>query len=342
MSWKEKEDTFLDVLGKTGLSENEAKIYLELIKHGSSGTTAYDLDHHFPKIKRTTIYSILRKLFSLGHIKEGSSSDTPKKATLFIAIKPENYFKKLISKKREELDFLKDLNDNYAEYFEMMYLSGLEYTLDDIDKSMQPYLKPLLEKGWKISSYYLKEDVPVFGYSIFETMLTPPMYTVYDIMLNPPNFKFLRENSFHLFNFNFDIEQDENAFKFFIESLKKQTKQIISFFSDIKEFTYEEKQITFYDREFMGLNLKINKKDLGKIFDNLKSKIRGYWIDNEELKHLNMDLEIDLSTTNLDEQIEVWKAVIIPFKNKVFFIWSESVEMLNMMVESIFKVENLH
>ena len=201
---------------------------LELLKHGIKGATAYELDHHLDDIKRTTIYSILKKLISVGCVKETDSPDSPNKPTLFLATDPENFFDELIAQKKTEIKFLQDLKDNNLDYFKMMYSSGLEYTIEDVDAFIRPYLEPLLNSGWKISSYYLKEAVPVFGYSIFETMLNPPNYTVYDIMLNPPKFKYLQENSFHLFKFNFDIEQDENAFKFFISSLKKQGSKFIS------------------------------------------------------------------------------------------------------------------
>ncbi len=341
MSWKDKKDTFLQVLKQTGLNHNEATIYFELIKHGIKGTTAYDLDRHFPEIKRTTIYSILRKLISLGRIQESNSSESPNKATIFTAIEPKEYFDRLISEKQEELDFFINLKENNADFFDIVYSSGLEYTIDEVDEFIQPYLKPLINSRWIISSYYVKEDVPVFGYSLFDTMSNPPMYTVYDIMLNPPEFKLLRENSFHLFQFNFDIEHDKNAYNFFIESLKKQTNQIISFFSDIEEFTYEEKPINIFDINFDGLNLKIKKKDLGKIFDNIKSKIRGYWIGNEELMHLNTDFEINADFLESEDQIEVWKAVLIPLNNKVFFLWSESIELLQMMAAPIFDIEEI-
>ena len=238
MSWKDKKDRFLQILKQTGLNHNEATIYFELIKHGIKGTTAYDLDRHFPEIKRTTIYSILRKLISLGCIQESTSSESSHKATIFTAIEPKEYFDRIISKKQEELDFFIDLKENNVEFFNIVYSSGLEYTIDEIDKFIQPYLKPLINNKWIISSYYVKEDVPVFGYSLFDTMSNPLMYTVYDIMLNPPEFKLLKENSFHLFKFNFDIESDKKAYNFFIESLKEQTNQIISFFIDIKEFIY--------------------------------------------------------------------------------------------------------
>ena len=342
MSWRQNETKFIRVLEQTGLNNNEAKVYLELIKHGIRGVTAYELDHHLDDIKRTTIYSILRKLISIGCVKETNSPDSTTKPTLFLAIDPENYFDELIAKKKREIEFFQGLKDNNLDYFNMMYSSGLEYAIEDVDPFIRPYLKPLLNSGWKISSYYLKEEVPVFGYSIFETMLNPPNYTVYDIMLNPPKFKYLQENSFHLFKFNFIIEQDENAFKFFISSLKKQTKEIISYFSEIKDYIYEEQPIIIYGKEFIGLNLQVKKGDLGNIFENIKNKIRDYWDETDETKHLNPNIELINEDIKVEDYIEVWKGVIIPLKDKIFFLWSESYELLKEMADNIFDVEKIH
>ena len=343
MSWRDKENNFINVLEKTGLNHNEARIYFELLKHGIRGTTAYDLDHHFEEIKRTTIYSILKKLIALGCIREKTSSKAPKKATVFVGVEPETYFDFLISSKKEELRFLEELKEKNIEYFEMIYSSGLEYDIKDVDSVMLPYLEPLMETGWNISSYYLKEDVPVFGYSIFDTMLNPPKYSVYDIMLTPPKFKLLKDSSFHLFIFNFEIENDENALKFFIDSLKKQTLEIISFFSDIKEYVYEEVPLDLFNTQFTGLSLKIKKRDLGKIFKDIKSKIRVYWDEDDERRHFDTDSNIidEQSISDPNEQIDVWKAVIIPIKNKIFFLWSESLDLLKKMAKPIFLVENL-
>ena len=34
---------------------------------------------------------------------------------------------------------------------------GIEYSYDELDSFIQPYFKLLLEKGWKIRSYYVKK-----------------------------------------------------------------------------------------------------------------------------------------------------------------------------------------
>lgn len=38
-----------------------------------------------------------------------------------------------------------------------------------------------------------------------------------------------------------------------------------------------------------------------------------------------------------DGKLNIWKAVVLPLKNKLFFLWSESMETLNEMVNIVFK-----
>ena len=65
MSEKIKEKELIEVLQNTGLNYKEALIYFTLMKLGPKGCMVRDLTHVLP-IKRTTIYSILRKLIKHG------------------------------------------------------------------------------------------------------------------------------------------------------------------------------------------------------------------------------------------------------------------------------------
>ena len=334
-----KEEEFIRALEKSGLNYNEALVYFSLIKLGQKGATVYDLDHHFtPFLKRTTIYSILRKLIELGCVSEGKQKQGSRKVRLFIANKPEEFYDKIILEKEAELDILKDLKEKFLDYFNIIYQEGMEYLLEELDDFIQPYLRPLVEKGWKITSYLIKKEVPLFE------------YTVYDCMLKSPNAKYLKENSFHLFLFDDNIEKDITSLQFFIKGLKSKTHEIVSYFSDIKEYILEDKKFEFYNKTYPGFNLTVKLEDLknSKFFDEVINGIRSYWKKGDIGEHLattskdyqeqNSNHKKELIT---EDSLDIWKAVIIPIQNKLFFLWAESYEILKEMVEPIFIIEKI-
>ncbi len=334
-----KEEEFIQALEKSGLNYNEALVYFSLIKLGQKGTTVYELDHHFtPFLKRTTIYSILRKLIELGCVREGEQKQGSRKVTLFIANKPEEYYDRIILEKEEELLILKSLKEKYSDYFRIIYQEGMEYYIEELDELIQPYLRPLVEKGWRITSYLIKKEVPLFE------------YTVYDCMLKSPNAKYLKENSFHLFLFDENIENDTNSLQFFIKGLKNKTHEIVSYFSDIKEYKLEDRKLEFFKKTYPGFNLTVKLEDLknSKFFDEVIDGIRSYWKKGDIGEHLAPNLKDSQEQIDNHEKarfsedsLDIWKAVIIPIQNKLFFLWAESYEILKEMVEPIFIIEKI-
>lgn len=334
-----KEEEFIRVLEKSGLNYNEALVYFSLIKLGHKGATVYELDHHFtPFLKRTTIYSILRKLIELGCVREGEQKQGSRKVTLFIANKPEEYYDRIILEKEEELDILKDLQEKYLDYFNIIYQEGMEYYIEELDEQIQPYLIPLVEKGWRITSYLIKKEVPLFE------------YTVYDCMLKSPSAKYLKETSFHLFLFDENIENDTSSLQFFIKGLKNKTHEIVSYFSDIKEYELEDKKLEFFKKTYPGFNLTVKLEDLknSKFFDEVIDGIRSYWKKGDIGEHLAPNLKDPQEQIDnyekarfSEDSLDIWKAVIIPIQNKLFFLWAESYEILKEMVEPIFIIEKI-
>jgi len=334
-----KEEEFIRALEKSGLNYNDALVYFSLIKLGQKGATVYELDHHFtPFLKRTTIYSILRKLIELGCVREDKQKQGSRKVTLFIANKPEEYYDRIILEKEEEVDDLKHLKEKYSDYFNIIYQEGMEYVLEELDELIQPYLGPLVEKGWRITSYLIKKEIPLFE------------YTVYDCMLKSPHAKYLKESSFHLFLFDDNIEKDTTSLQFFIKGLKNKTHEIVSYFNDIKEYKLEEKKMEFYNKTYLGFNLTVRLEDLknSKFFDEVIDGIRSYWKKGDIGEHLapkskDLQEEVDIHEREilLDDLLDIWKAVIIPIQNKLFFLWAESYEILKEMVEPIFIIEKI-
>ncbi len=312
MSSKKKKNEFIEIFEKTGLTYKEASVYFALIKAGAKGNIVKELIHALP-IERTTIYSILRKLIKFGLVMEGGRTDKSKNATIFKALRPMSYFDNLIEKMKKELDRITGIKRLHSEALEKIYQNGMEFSYEELDTFIQPYFKPLLEKGWKIKSYVVKKEMPMFNYK------------VYDCVLYTPRAKFLKDNSFHVFIFDYNIEKDDNALKFFINSLKRKTREMKSYFFDIKDFQLVNDEINFNGKKYPVFNMKTKKNQLknSKYFESMSEDLK---------KSINQDS---------GDFYEIGKAVIISVKKKLFYLWAESNEILKEMVAPIFEVEKI-
>ncbi|MFW9988434.1 MAG: helix-turn-helix domain-containing protein [Candidatus Odinarchaeota archaeon] len=309
-----QDNKFITVLNELGLNENEALIYFTLLKEGNKGATVNELMHNLDDIfNRTTVYSIINKLIRLGCVKDAGPSKGSRKATKFKAIKASKFFSKLISNKQQELNKIKELKERFSDYLDIIYQNGMEYSIEELDDEIQIYLLPLIEKGWKVKSYLVKKDVPPFDYD------------VYDCMLYSPDAKIIQENSFHLFHFKHEIEHDKETLKFFTNALKKKTEEIIGYYSDIKNYHLEESEIEFFDRNFPAFVLRVKVEDL------LNS---DYFSDLKEISNIYKDF-------NPSNYVEIWKSITFPIKKDIYFLWAESNEILQEMVEAIFITINL-
>src|SRR3989344_1233832 len=83
-------------LKQFGLNENESRVYLEVLKHGKLAITQLPKLTH---INRTTVYSIAKKLVSMGLISE----DLGGKITYLVALPPE-HLRDIISKQQDQID----------------------------------------------------------------------------------------------------------------------------------------------------------------------------------------------------------------------------------------------
>ena len=335
------EEQYIEIFQKLGLNKSDATLYFTLLKEGPNGSTVYDLVNQFEgNLKRTTIYSILRKLIKMGFVKEGKDKDVNRKATIFVAIKPGTFFKKLISEKEKEVEELKKIEETHVEYLDLVYQKGIEYSLNDIDEILHPYLRPLVDKGWKITSFSQAKGMPMFEYE------------VHDIMFKPKRFRYINEVSFHAFIFDYDIEHDENGLAFFIRGLKKKTNEIIQHFSQLKEYSLEDTTLTFFDKTYSGFHLMVKLEELkrSQYYEKIPDQVRSYWKEEEEVEHVkvkdNGKITEERDYSTMDETIdsatiEVWQAISIPIGNKLFFLWAESRKLLKTMIEPIFKIEGI-
>ncbi len=304
-----REDKFIELLESIGLTHNQSLIYFTLIKAGKKGSIVRELDHT-TDIKRTNIYPILHELIYLGCIIEGGYAEKSKNATIYIAVEPINFINNLLQKKRNEIDHLQKFKETNTKSLQTIFQEGMEITLDEIDPILKDYFKPLIMSGWKIHSCVKRKEIPMFDYE------------VYDCMLYAPHASILKDCSFHLFTFGYDIQNDENALEFFSQSLKRKTKEMKSYFFDIKQIQLLNEKVEFLNNTFLSYKMRIKTKDL------------------KNSKYFSEELKDNINVEN-SENYEIGKAVIIPIKNKLFYLWAESNQILSEIIEPIIKIEKL-
>ncbi len=255
------------------LSYEEAKIYFKLIKHGNNGSMARELNEEIPEIERTTIYSILKRLIDYGCVYEKERQESTK-VKIFYALRPDEFFNKTILKKERELSKIKKIKKEILFELDRIFNEGFEYSISQIEKEMKPYFIPLIKNGWKIIHKNVKKDIEIFGFKFYDYRLRIPSIKreIYD------------KAGFILLLFDYDIENDDLSFNFYIKQLKR---ILIKIHESLEEY----------------IEIVDNKKEFfGKIFPSLLIRFKKK--ENDECI-----LESD--------------SVIIPIQNKMFFIWSE-------------------
>ncbi|TXT64518.1 MAG: putative Sugar-specific transcriptional regulator TrmB [Promethearchaeota archaeon] len=307
----EKEQEFIQAFQETGLNESESKVYYRLIKEGSKGAIVKDLNKEFPDLARTTIYSIIRKLEEYGYVEEAGVSSRSKGATLFAAINPVKFFRKIISKKEEELEKLNELSMLYSDRLEYIYNEGISYSLKDTDPRLYPYIAPLLKKKWKLTSYIEEKKTSTINYDFFELTLQSPLQNFYgDVGLL-------------LFLFEYNVEKDEVTLNFFRNMIQRKAKEELIYKIDITGIDSVPIEIELLERKFQGYELKAKLEELAKsdIFaDKLKYMMKNPQLENKGSLTLGLSL-------------------MIPIERKIFVLWGESKERFKEIIKIILERE---
>jgi predicted transcriptional regulator len=304
-----KENEIIELLVNIGLTRNQALVYFSLIKAGMKGSIVRELDHALD-IKRTNIYPILKDLTELGCVREGGRAEKSKNASIFTAVEPIEFLDYLIQKKHAEIDMLLDIKKIHSNSLQTIFKKGIEVNLNEVDSCLKPYFKPLIDNGWRILSYIERKELAMFNYQ------------VYDCLLHAPHARFLKDCSFHLFNFDYIIENDKNALEFFKQGLKRKTKEMKSYFFDIKQFQLIDDKLKIFEKKIDCFKMQVKIKDLEN--SEYFAEILGEF---EEKQRKN-------------QYYEIGKAIILPIKEKIFYLWAESEEILNEMIEPILKIES--
>lgn len=303
-----KEQEIIDLLEDIGLTHSQALIYFSLLKAGTKGTIVRELDHALD-INRTNIYPILNELIKLGYVKEGGQAIKSKNAKIFIAIDPGKVLDQLIERKNSEIKKLLEIKKTHSNSLQTIFKKGVEISLDEIDANLIPYFQPLLNSGWTLQSYIERKEVTMFNYQ------------VYDCILNAPHANILKDCSFHLFVFDYNIEKDKDALRFFTQGLKRKTKEMKSYFYDIKQFQLIDDTMSLFDKQVHCFEMQIKIKDLEK--SKYFAKILKQFKDEERK----------------NQYYKIGKAIILPLKEKIFYLWAESDKIIKEMVAPIFMTE---
>ncbi len=199
---------------------------------------------------------------------------------------------------------MKGIFDNELE---SIYQYGLNYQNLELDANIKPYINFLQEKGWKIKLYTQEEKVPVFNYSVYECNLEPPETILY------------KDVYFHLFIFDYNIAEDTNGLEFTMKNIKNQSKALIRIYGNISQFTLKDITYSYAKKEFPAYIIKIRTENL----------INHDWFP-KLLDFLQIEKEDELPS-----EIEIGLGLIIPIKNKIFYIWAESKNFIDKIMEII-------
>ncbi len=279
-------EEYIGGLQKIGLTREEALIYITLIQHGKKGTYIKDLTDHLP-IKRTTIYSILNRLHDRKCVRENSEYEGPKGAKIYTAISPESYMSRIINKKKIELKLLEKIKLDVIEKLETIYLESIEFSLNEIDDFLKPYLNSLYEKGWKVIEH------------IVEKFQITHEFEAYDTTLLIPDAKIVKDAGFMVFKYNRDVENDENTLNYMFDLLSRKGKEeVLNKGIGVEDIELIESIIEIKGKKFRGHTPKFKFEDT-------------------------------------DKYIQMTETVMIPIKNKIFFLWAENHKFILEMADGI-------
>jgi len=227
-----------------GLLEDEAIVYLSLLKRGSRGEVVGRIKDEL-EIGRTTIYAIMERLSAKGWVNAEEISENPKRIK-YIAKSPYSVFNEKIEKKEKELKMLEQCSLYIGDNLEQIYQGSKKLTIDTIHPGAHKYLKPLVEKGWKIKS-------EVIEYSDSAERLTLD----YELKGHKG---FPKDCGLIIFNFNRNIESDETLINEAIRVFKSKTEyeirnDKIPGFEDVKL-----KDISFHDYPGLDVFVKLKYK----------------------------------------------------------------------------------
>ncbi|MFX1453466.1 MAG: helix-turn-helix domain-containing protein [Promethearchaeota archaeon] len=323
---KKIENEILSALIDTGLNNEESIIYYTLLKYGQKGTTVRKLNLELKQIERTTIYHILERLIKKEYVIAMESTETLKKAKIFIGLEPSIFFNKLLNQKKKEYQTFEKKAPLFLERLQQIYELEEEYSIQNIDPFIQPYLSQLLKSGWKVSNQIVEKNSKIFGYDFYEYHVDPPStgpYTGY--------------GGFHIYVFDHILEiSTENKKEVDLD-------KSILLNGKIKEsFLKKSLLFPYFNTELKFVVMQIKRIVKDRFFDEFK--IRNVMITESEITLLGItfsSLIVKIKSEKDTEFREAFKSVLLPTENKCYFIWAVKPKVILKMLKSVLRLENI-
>jgi len=296
----------LQALDEAGLNSEESLIYYTLLKYGINGATVRKLNLELTEIERTSIYPILQKLINKQWVTGQKSSETLKKAMLFIATEPNKMYQAILSKKENELKKFIEKTKIFTNRLQDIYLREQEFVIEDIYPIIQPYLRKLLENKWKVQNQMYTKGINIFGYDFYRYDIYPPGTVTSQVWYN----------GFHVYVFNKIITSiinfQENPY------LDKNNEELKYALIQIKRLAQER-----FLREYKDVKVKMRETDINFLGQKLYS------------------LKFDVKNKNDTRYREALVSIIFSIENKVFFIWGIDEKIILDIFNSILNAENI-
>jgi len=287
MAKKMSKDNFLQDLAIFGLTVEEAKVYLALLEKGQIGDIVGRLKEEVD-INRTTLYGILERLSDKGWINDIEVRIKPKR-TKYVARPPFVVFEEIIIKKKKELDILKEKQLFIGDQLDKIFQENKMLSLNTIHPISKKYLKNLSERGWKINSEVIETSTSL-GRSVYD-------YELMSTTGNPT-----RECGLIIFEYNRNIENDDNLVNAALSILKSKAEH------------------------------EIRSHDIPN-FEDVK-------IENNKIGNFKV-ADVYLKFISNENWISAGKQGVLSIKNKIFLIHGTE-ENFHLLMEAILNAEKFH
>lgn len=181
--------------------------------------------------------------------------------------------------------------------------------LDVIDKLETMYLESIEFSISEIDDFLKPYLNPLYekGWKVIEHIVEKSQIThdfeAYDTTLLVSNAKFVKDAGFMVFRYNRDVEYDENTLNYMFDMLSRKGKEEVL-----------NKGIGVVDIKLIESEIEIKGK-----------KFKGH-LPKFKFEHN-------------DGYIQITETVMIPIKDKIFFMWAENHKFILEMANAIFKIE---
>ena len=198
---------------------------------------------------------------------------------------------RIINIKKNEIKTLEKIKTDVIDKLETVYLESFEFSINEIDEFLKPYLKPLYEKGWKVIEHLVEKSQITDGFEAYDTTLLAP------------DAKIVKDAGFMVFKYNRDVENDINTLNYMFDMLSRKGKEeVLNKGIGVVDIKLIENDIEIYGKKFKG--------------------------------HLPK-----FKFEHTDNYVQLTETVMIPFRNKIFFMWAENHSFILEMADAIFKIE---